>query len=50
MAKTFAKAKEIYEKALASLAELPNVDAKAHLSSILDKLYQSIYASEIITC
>lgn len=50
MAKTFAKAKEIYEHAAKSLCDLPNVDAKTHLSSILDKLYQSIYASEIITC
>ncbi len=50
MTKTFAKAKEIYERAANSLSALPNVDAKAHLSSILDKLYQSIYASEIITC
>ncbi|MBQ6893323.1 MAG: polyprenyl synthetase family protein [Clostridia bacterium] len=50
MTKTFAKAKELYEAATKSLSDLPNIDAKAHLSSILEMLYQSLYMDKIATC
>ncbi len=50
MAKTFDKAKEIYNSAKASLLPLPNNDAKEYLAQILEKLYQSLFVNELLSC